>query len=85
MALTQPDVDMDHALKYEPDGITDIARDPLPPRILPQPPPALLFNIDVDPGEQHDLAPAEPDRTRRMLRELEAWFEDVWTPDSRNE
>ena len=85
MALTQADMDMDHAMKYEPDGITDIARDPVPARILPQPPPALLFNIDVDPGEQHDLAPAEPDRTRRMLRELETWFEDVWTLDSRDE
>jgi len=33
-----------------------------------------LFNIAADPLEEHDLAGNYPERTRRMLTELESWF-----------
>ena len=32
-----------------------------------------LFNLRDDPGEQHDLAAAQPDRTARMRRMLARW------------
>jgi len=67
----------DRALKYEPETFTDIIRGPFPPREIPPPPPAELYNIARDPGETHDLAREEPARAARMLRELETWFERV--------
>ena len=36
-----------------------------------------LFDLSSDPGEQNDLAKKYPDRVRKMLRELETWFEGV--------
>lgn len=39
--------------------------------------PPLLFNLANDPLEAHDLAERFPETTRRMLGELEAWFDDV--------
>jgi len=48
-----------------------------PPREIPDPPPAELYNLADDPGETTDLAATEPDRAARMLRELETWFEEV--------
>jgi len=36
-----------------------------------------LYNLRDDPGERHNLADQDPARTARMLRDLEAWFEDV--------
>ena len=77
MFLTQYDLDMDSALKYQPETISDICRDPEPERTLPTPPPAQLYNIGADPLEQHDLAAAEPERAAKMLGELETWFEEV--------
>jgi len=35
-----------------------------------------LFNIDEDPLEKRNLADDEPDLTRQLLSELEAWEED---------
>jgi arylsulfatase A len=43
----------------------------------PAAPPAELYHIGRDPLEQTNLAGQEPDRVRRMLRELETWFEEV--------
>ena len=77
MWLRREDTDMDRRLKYEPEGITDICRDPEPMRDIPPPPPALLFNLDEDPGEQHDLAPERPETVSRMQRDLDIWFEAV--------
>ena len=51
-------------------------RRPAPPRELPEAGPAQLFNLSDDPGETNDLAAAEPGRVKRMLTELENWFED---------
>jgi len=50
---------------------------PYPPREIPPPPPAQLFNIKDDPLEEHDLAEKQPDKARNMLTELETWFEAV--------
>lgn len=77
MQVAPADLDLDRRLKYEPAAITDIERGPEPPRVVPLPPPPLLFNIANDPFEEHDLAAAQPERTAAMLRELEGWFADV--------
>ena len=68
---------MDSAIKRNPEAFTDICRDPEPAREVPPPPPPQLYNIEADPREQSDLAVAEPERTAKMLRELENWFESV--------
>jgi hypothetical protein len=36
-----------------------------------------LYNVAEDPQEQRNLAGEFPDRTHRMLRALEDWFEEV--------
>jgi arylsulfatase A-like enzyme len=79
MWVQQSDLDMDRALKYQPERFGAIARDPEPERQIPVPPPAQLFNLKTDPLEEHDLADDETERVRRMLRDLESWFEDVET------
>jgi arylsulfatase A len=77
MQVAPADLEIDRRLKYQPDTITDITRDPEPVRTLPDPLPALLFNLDDDPYEQHDLAAEQHDRVRVMERELDRWFEEV--------
>ena len=77
MIVSLEDLDMDRRLKYEPEGITDICRDPEPERLVPPPQPPLLFNIENDPYEKNDLADQHPERASKMLRELETWFESV--------
>lgn len=77
MIVSKEDLDMDHRLKYEPEAITDICRDPEPPRDVPPPPRPMLYNLRDDPYEQKDLAAAHPERVSKMLRELETWFEAV--------
>ena len=48
------------------------------PRLRPQrPEPPELYDLAQDPGERHDLAAEHPDRVRRMLGQLEEWFEAV--------
>jgi len=77
MHVTSEDLEMDRGLKYEPEKYADIRRQPMPEYGISAPPPPQLYNIAEDPGEANDLAQAEPDRARRMLRELESWFEEV--------
>lgn len=77
MTLTQEDLAMDKKLKYEPEGITDISRDPEPERTIPAPPPALLFDLDADPAERNDLASARPEIVSRMQSSIDAWFKEV--------
>jgi choline-sulfatase len=47
-------------------------------------PPLLLFNIEEDPHEVHDLAPQHPELVREGLAILEAWREEAlsraWSP-----
>ncbi|MDT8389130.1 MAG: sulfatase-like hydrolase/transferase [Lentisphaeria bacterium] len=48
------------------------------PVFLDEPPQTpLLFNLAADPLEKQNLAEACPDRVRKMMTELEAWFERV--------
>jgi hypothetical protein len=77
MSVTPEDFAMDVDAKFNPEKYPDIVHDPEPEREMPPIPPAQLFDIDADPGEQHDLAAAEPERVARMERELAAWFEEV--------
>ncbi len=77
MGLTQEDLDVDKKLKYEPDSITEITRDPEPKRVGPDPPAPLLFDLDADPGERNDLASARPEIVSRMQSSIDAWFEEV--------
>jgi arylsulfatase A-like enzyme len=79
MAADPEDWKMDAQFKLAPDSITGIYRGPEPKRVIPPPPPAQLFNIENDPLEQNDLAGAEPERTARMLKDLEHWFDEVET------
>jgi len=70
-------VETDIEYKYHPDNVTGLMEGPEPARVVPTPPPPELYNIAADPLEQHNAAAAEPDRVRRMVTELESWFEDV--------
>ena len=36
-----------------------------------------LYDLDEDPGEQHDLAAEAPDRVESMRQRYDAWFDDV--------
>lgn len=75
--VSRADGELDRRLKYEPESVTDICRDPEPEREIPPPPPPLLFNLAEDPFEQNDVADRYPERVSRMQRELEAWFASV--------
>jgi len=77
MYLPEEESRRDRDIKFHPLRFTDICRDPEPPRDVPKPPPARLYDLDADPGEQNDLAEVHPGRTAGMLRELETWFESV--------
>jgi len=55
----------------------DPVEGPFPPRTLPTPPSAELYNIAEDPLEQNNLADQHPDRAHKMMVALETWFEDV--------
>ena len=37
----------------------------------------MLFDLELDPGEQNDLSNADPQRAARLLGELESLFEEV--------
>ncbi len=77
MAISKEDGEMDRRLKYEPEAITDICREPEPHRIVPEPPAPLLFNLDDDPCERNDLAARHPERVALMQRALDHWFAEV--------
>lgn len=75
IARTAAFVEADLKHKENPASIAGV----LPvPRLKPQETePPELYNLAEDPGEARDLAAEHPDRARRMLRDLENWFEDV--------
>ena len=75
--LSPEEYALDRATKQDPANRHDICRDPEPEREIPPPPAPELYNIVADPEEQHDLAEREPERTAKMLAELETWFEEV--------
>ena len=61
--------------KQDPQSISELL--PIPRVRLPDPEPPELYNLAEDPGEQNDLASKYPERTSKMLTELETWFEEV--------
>ena len=77
MEVARDDLAMDVALKYSPDAYPTIREEPFPDREIGQPPPAQLFDLADDPGEQTDLAAAQPGRVARMEADLATWFEQV--------
>ena len=68
-------IEADIKHKENPAAVVDL----LPvPRLRNFAPEALeLYDLSVDPGEAHNVAEQHPDRARKMLHELESWFEDV--------
>ena len=50
---------------------------PVPQIIYPDAEEPELYKLTVDPGEQYNVASQHPDVTRRLLNELETWFESV--------
>lgn len=68
-----------HISMYEPERLIEngLLRDPEPPRSVPEPSEPELYNIAEDPLETTNLAGRYPDIARRLLRDLESWFEEV--------
>ena len=64
---------------YNPEHFIEhgIFSEPYPDREIPAPPPAELYNIAKDPGERSNLAESEPERARKLLIDLENWFEKI--------
>jgi hypothetical protein len=76
-----PDLEWLQVCMYDHERMIEhgVIKDPEPPRHIPSPPPAELFNLRDDPLEERDLASAHPDVVSRLQTELETWFEDVET------
>ena len=77
MDVAPADLAMDVDVKYQPEPYTEIVRAPEPDRVVGDAPSPQLFDLDADPGEEHDLAAAEPARVARMEADLDRWFEAV--------
>jgi arylsulfatase A-like enzyme len=78
MRVTDADRAIDRALNlHEPGRITHVDTTPLPTFETGPPPAPLLFDVEADPFEQHDLASEHPDRVARMSAAIERWFECV--------
>ncbi len=79
MEITKQDHEWLRVSMYETEQLISrgIVREPEPARELPHPPPPELYNIAEDPLEKTNLAESHSNIARRMLRELETWFEQV--------
>jgi arylsulfatase B len=77
MEVSRDDLALDIDHKLRPDAHRDIVRDAEPARDVGVASAPQLFDIDADPGEEHDLAATEPTRVKRMEAELASWFEAV--------
>jgi arylsulfatase A len=77
--MTVPDIHWLPVSMYMPEYFINngIFSAPYPERDVPHPPEPELYNIAEDPLESENLATRHPDRARKMLRELESWFEEV--------
>ena len=77
MQVAPADFAIDIDVKNRPDAYSDISRDDPPVVEVGEAPAPQLFDIDADPGEEHDLAAAEPARVQRMDSALGEWFDAV--------
>ncbi len=68
-----------HISMYEPERLMrdGLLLEPEPARTISEPPPPELYNLVQDPLERENLADAHPDMVRRLLCDLENWFEEV--------
>lgn len=63
---------------YGPEHFEHFGLDEMPPRSIPtERPPAELYHLPSDPGEQNNLAACEPERARQLAGQLDTWFEEV--------
>lgn len=64
---------------YEPERLIEngLLREPEPARTIPEPPAPELYNIASDSLELTNLAGEQPEIARRLLCQLETWFEEV--------
>lgn len=46
-------------------------------KLIREPDRAMLFDLEADPAEHHDLAAAHPELVRRLQRAIDAWEKDV--------
>jgi len=67
----------DRIVEKNPEAYFENIKTPFPPRALPPPGPAMLFDIEADPLERNNLASEHPERAKAMLSELEEWFGEV--------
>ena len=76
MRVLPEDYAVDRLVEQYPENYPDIVPGIMPERtLIPLPP--QLFNIAIDPSESEDLSAIYPERTRKMLTELETWFNEV--------
>jgi arylsulfatase A len=77
--MTVPDIQWLHTCMYEHEYFLEhgVIRDLEPSRNIPAPGPPELYNVADDSLEQTNLAAQQPDVARRLLRELETWFDEV--------
>ena len=76
-SLSERYVEKDIEYKYYPENINEIFNWEEPERLIPDPPNPELYNIDSDPREEVNLADSNPEVARRLLIDLESWFEEV--------
>ena len=77
MTVRPEHTQMDRDLKYRPDLHAAAIPADIPERDFPPPEAPMLFDLELDPGEQNDLSNAEPQRAASLLGELESLFEEV--------
>tara|TARA_B100000470_G_C19504882_1_gene264781 strand:- start:71 stop:562 length:492 start_codon:yes stop_codon:yes gene_type:complete len=77
--MVVPDISNLQISMYNPEHFIKhgIFSEPYPHREIPSPPPAELYNIAKDPEELNNLADLERERVRKLLVDLENWFEKV--------
>jgi arylsulfatase A len=70
------DGEADHDIKEHPERWSTVDTAPLPVHEV-TPEPVQLFDIEADPGEEHDVASQHPAVVTRLHAALERWFADV--------